>query len=100
MNNPATGASFQSGKLLPWLAFVFLLMLVSTATAAGDTPAVDSQDKAGDPTGLSIQEPYNLDIVQPNVLGGHTHPAGESMFGYRYMHMNMSGLYDGSREIS
>src|SRR5436190_10308243 len=101
MNKPATGARLQSGKLRPLLALAFLFVLVSVSMAAGDFPVADLQDaKAGDLTGLSLQELYNLDIVQPNVLGGHTHPAGEAMFGYRYMHMNMEGLYDGSHEIS
>ncbi len=53
-----------------------------------------------DLTGLSLQELYNIDIVQPNVLGGHTHPAGQAMFGYEYMHTSMSGLYQGTHEIS
>lgn len=54
----------------------------------------------GDLTGLSLEQLYNLDIVQPNVLGGHTHLVKEIMFGYGYMHTKMSGLYQGSREIS
>jgi hypothetical protein len=59
-----------------------------------------SSEPAHDLTGLSLEELSQLDIVQPNVLGGHTHPAGEIMFGYTYMHMHMSGLYQGTREIS
>ncbi len=53
-----------------------------------------------DLSGLSLQELYNLDIVQPNILGGHTHPAGQAMFGYEFMHMSMSGLYEGSHVVS
>jgi len=56
--------------------------------------------ETADLTGLSLQELYDLDIVQPNVLGGHTHPAGQAMFGYEFMHMRMSGLYQGSQTIS
>ena len=82
-----------------------LLLSLTTAYAAevqssGADPAPPSVSPAHDLTGLSLEELYNIDIVQPNVLGGHTHVAGEIMFGYRYMHMNMSDLYQGSSEIS
>ena len=59
-----------------------------------------SSEPTHDLTGLSLEQLSQLDIVQPNVLGGHTHVAHEIMFGYGYMHMNMSGLYQGSHEIS
>ena len=59
-----------------------------------------SSEQTHDLTGLSLEQLSNLDIVQPNVLGGHTHPSGEIMFGYGYMHMHMSGIYQGTREIS
>ena len=61
---------------------------------------MDGGSTSGDLTGLSLQELYDLDIVQPNVLGGHTHPAGEAMVGYEYMHMSMSGIYKGAHQIS
>jgi hypothetical protein len=59
-----------------------------------------SADKAADLTGLSLEELYNLDVVQINVLGAHTHPKGQAMFGYHYMFMNMEGIRDGDDEIS
>lgn len=34
------------------------------------------------------------------VMGDHTHPIGEFMFSYRYMHMDMQGNRDGSSSIS
>lgn len=34
------------------------------------------------------------------VMGEHTHAAGETMFSYRYMSMDMDGLRDGSRGVS
>jgi hypothetical protein len=67
--------------------------LISNVTQRNEEPVHDL-------TGLSIEELSQLDIVQPNVLGGHTHVAKEIMFGYRYMHMSMSGLFQGSDEIS
>src|SRR5271165_6558215 len=51
---------------------------------AYEAPPADRQPV--DLTGLSLEELYNLDIVQPNILGGHTHPAGQAMFGVEYMH--------------
>ena len=88
-----------------WLcAAILLAMSISPATAVELCQMCaapfggDSGPK--DLTGLSLEELYNLDIVQPNVLGGHTHPAGQAMFGYEYMHMSMSGLFQGSHEVS
>jgi len=72
------------------------------AAIAGTVRGMDmtSAPAGGDLTGLSLEELYNMDIVQPNVLGGHTHPAGEAMFGYDYMHMSMDGYYEGTRQVS
>jgi len=72
----------------------------SIAESAGHDMMSPGGEPVHDLTGLSLEELAQLDVVQPNVLGGHTHVAGEIMFGYRYMHMNMSGLYQGSHEIS
>src|SRR5258706_13305087 len=67
----------------------------------GDLRAVGTDpDKVTDLTSLSLEQLYNLDVVQINVLGGHTHPAGQIMFGYQYMLMNMEGIKQGEREIS
>ena len=35
-----------------------------------------------------------------SVMGDHTHRQGEWMFSYRYMHMTMSGLQQGSHSVS
>jgi hypothetical protein len=69
-------------------------------TPDGDLLPSPPAQQPHDLTGLSLEELSQLDIVQPNVLGGHTHIAKEIMFGYRYMHMNMSDLYQGSHQIS
>jgi len=83
------------------LACIASLAFTVAAAVAEDRSRPSSDPaKAADLTGLSLEQLYNLDITQPNVLGGHTHPAGQTMFGYQYMHMNMSGLYEGAREIS
>jgi hypothetical protein len=85
----------------------FAALLLSFMPAYGadaQSPVADSTPPNGAPvhdlTGLSLEELSEIDIVQPNVLGGHTHVAKEIMFGYSYMHVHMSGLYQGSREIS
>ena len=68
-----TGSRAWGGNPLTLLAFVTLLGVVITARAAEDkSNASNSASMTGDLTGLSLQELYNLDIVQPNVLGGHT----------------------------
>ena len=90
-------------RLLSYLAAA-LLSLTPAYSAEGQSSGTDSTPDSSAPahdlTGLSLEELYKLDIVQPNVLGGHTHLAKEIMFGYGYMHTKMSGLYQGSREIS
>ena len=83
---------FASATLL---AFLLAGGMVTDSSSAKENPAA----KTTDLTGLSLEELYNLEVVQPNVLGGHTHPSGQAMMGYQYMHTSMSGLYQGSREI-
>ena len=88
------------------LSFIatLVLLLIPEYSAEAQFPGIEMTWRSGEPThdltGLSLEELSQLDIVQLNVLGGHTHPAGQIMFGYAYMHMHMSGLYQGTREIS
>src|SRR5256885_5724870 len=60
--------------------------------ANGNLRAIGTSDKVTDLTGLSLEQLYNLDVVQVNVLGGHTHPVGQIMFGYQYMFTDMQGI--------
>lgn len=62
--------------------------------------ADDAGAGAADLFNLSLQELSNLDIIQMNVLGAHTHPAGQLMFGYRSMFMNMEGIRNGDSEVT
>lgn len=83
------------------LSFLLILEILAISSYAKENAVHSSHDaETADLTGLSLSELYNLEVVQPNVLGGHTHPEGQIMFGYDYMHTSMSGIYDGSREIS
>ncbi len=92
-------AATTAGKrsLFSTLATALLMLGISSAPSLAKENA---GTKTTDLTNLSLEELYNLDIVQPNVLGGHTHPAGQAMLGYQYMHMSMSGLYQGDHQIS
>jgi hypothetical protein len=89
---------------LALLVFAAWMVLSFSSLAADSNPSPDSSkadhSKAADLTGLTLNELYNLEVVQPSILGGHTHPAGEIMVGYDYMHTHMEGLYDGTTEIS
>jgi hypothetical protein len=79
-------------------------MALSVSSLAADTNSMSmpmsDTSKPGDLTGMSLNELYNLDVVQMNVLGGHTHPAGEIMFGYDYLHTHHAGIFEGTKEVS
>jgi hypothetical protein len=77
-----------------------LRSLRSEAASMGMEMEMAPFAKPTDLTGLSLQELYNLDIVQMNVLGAHTHPAGELMVGYQFMYMDMQGIRSGGHAIS
>ncbi|HEV8544437.1 MAG TPA: hypothetical protein VGR78_18770, partial [Verrucomicrobiae bacterium] len=62
--------------------------------------ARESQKPVADLTGLSLEELYNMEIVQLNVLGAHTHPKKEVMFGYDFMYMEMSGYKVGTTSLT
>jgi len=51
-------------------------------------------------SGLSLEELYNMETIQLNVLGAHTHPQGQFMVGYHYMFMQMEDYRDGTRGLS
>jgi hypothetical protein len=86
-------------------AFIVLAawMALSVSSRAADNamsmPMPDSS-KANDLTGMSLNELYNLNVVQLNVLGGHTHCAGQIMLGYDYMHTHNAGIFEGTKEVS
>lgn len=82
------------------VAIVLICGLTAGGVLAEDICGPGNVSKPVDLTGMSLNDLYNLDIVQPNVLGGHTHPQGQMMLGYSYMHTSMSGLYQGTHEIS
>jgi len=54
----------------------------------------------GDLTTLSLEQLMELEVVPINVLGGHTHPAGQWMVGYRYMFTHQGDNLVGTNEVS
>ena len=68
--------------------------------ARDEAPTLSTDSGTSDLLNLSLQDLYNLDIIQMNVLGAHTHPAGEIMFGYRFMFMEMDSIRSGGHEIT
>lgn len=75
-------------------------MALTVSSLAEDSITSTNSSKTPDLTGLSLKELYNLNVVQLNVLGGHTHCAGQVMLGYDYMHTHMAGYYEGTKEVS
>jgi len=88
------------------LSFVVILVLLlmprysAKAQSANSDATARSGESTHDLTGLSLEELYNLDVIQLNVIGGHTHPAHEIMFGYEFMFMDMGGHLSGTRDVS
>src|SRR5712692_2831808 len=83
----------KKNRFIPPLNYLAALLLSFTpvycaevqSSVANSTP--QSSAPAQDLTGLTLEELYNLDVIQLNVIGGHTHPAGQKMFGYEFMFM-------------
>lgn len=84
----------------PGLIVFAAWMALPVFSLAADSITSTNSSKTPDLTGLSLNELYNLNVVQLNVLGGHTHCAGQVMLGYDYMHTHMAGLYEGTKQVS
>ena len=88
------------------LSFVAALVLLFTPWYSAEAQSLNSDvtprsgEATHDLTGLSLEELYNLDVIQLNVIGGHTHPVHEIMFGYEFMFMDMGGHLSGTRDVS
>jgi hypothetical protein len=102
----STSHTKKRNRFIPPLNYLAALLLSFTpaycaevqSSGANSTPR--SGAPAQDLTGLTLEELYNLDVIQLNVIGGHTHPAGQKMFGYEFMFMDMSGHLSGTRDVS
>jgi hypothetical protein len=60
----------------------------------------DAQERPKDLTELPIEELAKLDVISINVLGTHTHLAGQWMLAYKYMFVSMDGNRKGTKRIS
>ena len=79
----------SQGRLVAFLlAMLIFLGWANTLTLA--------QEEPGDLTELSLEELLELDVISINVLGTHTHFAGEWMIAYKFMSMRMEGNRDGT----
>lgn len=70
--------------------------------AGANTPllAQQTQEAPEDLTDLTLDELMDLDVIFVNVLGTHTHLAGEWMIGYKFMSMKMQGNRDGTNRLT
>ena len=94
MTGPASSIRSVDDKRL----IIAALLVVVMPFAWANTPllAQQSQETPGDLTDLTLEELMELDVLSVNVLGTHTHLAGEWMIGYRFMFMRMQGNRDGT----
>src|SRR5438132_10495865 len=96
----------RQNRFSPLLNYLGALLLSFTPAYGAEVQSsgADSTPRSGTPahvlTGLSLEQLYNLDVIQLNVIGGHTHPAGQIMFGYEFMFMDMNGHLSGTRDVS
>ena len=87
------------GVLTGLVLFAFTCTAALAQSTGGDS-SMGSVASVRDLTALSLEELYNLDVIQLNVIGGHTHPAGQRMLGYEFMFMDMDGHLSGTRDVS
>lgn len=74
------------------------LLLASTATL-GSAELAQAQQRPADFTELSLEELLKLDVASLNVLGIHTHFAGQWMLSYKFMFERMEGNRDGTKRL-
>ena len=90
---PFPGVGCLQGAGLTVIAFALVMM-------SGAVQAVESQVKPRDLTDMSLETLLEAEVTPINVLGSHTHLAGEWMVGFRYMYQDMTQNYDGTRKVS
>ena len=108
LNRMTKSASYikKQNRFTPLLNYLAALLLSFTPAycaevqSSGADSTLHSGAPAQDLTGLSLEELYNLDVIQLTVIGAHTHPAGQKMLGYDFMFMDMSGHLSGTRDVS
>lgn len=92
---------FLSGPV-PLLGSAVLASILVAGTLpvrAAESPQA-STVKPKDLTDMSLENLLESEITPINVLGSHTHLAGEWMVGFRYMYTDMTQNYVGSHKVS
>ena len=77
----------------------FVTASIAFAITGIAVPQLRAQSAEPHIADMELDELLSLDVVVINVLGPHTHLAGEWMFGYHYMPMRMNGNKIGSRTV-
>ena len=89
---------FKALRAGVWITFGLLCLLAGGLAFAEES--TESEEPPPDVMDLDLEELLRIRLIDAGVLGVHTHLAGEVMFGYRPMFMEMNGNRDGSRGLS
>ncbi len=82
------------------LAVACVLTLAVLLVASADVADARADEPSGDFTELPLEDLLNINVVNVNVLGTHTHFAGQRMIAVQSMFMRMDGLRDGTKRVS
>lgn len=77
----------------------FVVLLASLTIVGWSGNLAQAQDQT-DLTKLSLEELLEVDVISTNVLGTHTHLAGQWMLGYSYMLTRMDGNRKSTKRVS
>ena len=75
------------------------LSLASVVALGLADDLAQAQQRSTDLTGLSLEELLDVDVISVNVLGTHTHWAGQWMLSYEFMFERMDGNRDGTKSV-
>ena len=84
-------------KTLRWVCLISVLMI---GWAGGSARAQQVEEPGANLLDLTIEDLMDIKVLNVNVLGTHTHLAGEWMIGYQPMVMSMTGNREGPRPIT
>ena len=76
-----------------------VLLQGETAPKKGEHHHPPGRDRIRELANLSLEQLMEVEIVPINVLGGHTHPAGQWMIGYRSMYQSLGGNLTGTDSV-
>ncbi len=82
------------------LRCVCLASALTIGWTGGSARAQSSGEPAADLLDLTLEDLMDISVLNVNVLGTHTHLAGEWMIGYQPMVMSMTGNRAGTRRLA